>query len=237
METAPPSRLAAPDCLAWTRRLWQPSRPRPIAGQRGTERPAGQPRAPAAAAAGPGTAHSLARCLTLSGSALVKWWDTSVARQAVSAGTQWNGSAAAAALAERAASVAADRSYEVAQLDLLASRSSARWHPKLIAAHEKEATRLVLLKPGEDDYEHRAQKRETIIGLQRVLVERARTDLGLDRPRRRPAASWASFSHARMSDGHPDPAQSYRWPGYDREGNPGAAARSASHRRQRAAVH
>ena len=104
-----------------------------------------------------------------------------MARQAVSAGTRWNGSAADEHWLKGRQAVA-DLRYEVAQLDLLASRSVREVAYQLIAAHEKEATRLVLLKPGEDDFERRSQERDTIIGLQRVLVERARTDLGLDRP-------------------------------------------------------
>lgn len=75
-----------------------------------------------------------------------------------------------------------DLRYEVAQLDLLASRSVREVANELVKVHEKEGAWLPLLKPGEDDYERRVRKRETIIDLQRVLVERARTDLGLDRP-------------------------------------------------------
>lgn len=73
-----------------------------------------------------------------------------------------------------------DLRYEVAQLDLLASRTVRQVARDLVAAHETEMERLVLTaEPGQSDSEGRRATQVKIEGLQSALVERARTDLGL----------------------------------------------------------
>jgi hypothetical protein len=72
-----------------------------------------------------------------------------------------------------------DLGYEVAQLELLASRPVRRVARELVAAHEKEALRLTLAKPGQDDYEGRRASQVKIEALEETLVDRTRADLGL----------------------------------------------------------
>jgi hypothetical protein len=76
-----------------------------------------------------------------------------------------------------------DLRYEVAQLDLLASRTLRQIAQDLVSAHESETSRLLLLaKPGQDDYEGRQANQVKIKELQSSLVKSTRTDLGLDLP-------------------------------------------------------
>jgi hypothetical protein len=74
-----------------------------------------------------------------------------------------------------------DLRYEVAQLDLLASRAVRRVAGALVTAHQHEALRLIAGKPGEDDYPARRDGQVKITDLELALIETTRTDLGLDR--------------------------------------------------------
>jgi hypothetical protein len=129
----------------------------------------------------------VARCLTLSDDVFSEWWDASVAKQDASAD-------ASPTLADphwdKGRELLHDLRYEVAQLDLLASRAVRQVAGDLVKAHERELTRLLLsAKPGEDDSEGRIATQAKIQGLQGALVERARTDLGLDLALRVPPGS------------------------------------------------
>ena len=119
----------------------------------------------------------IARCLTLSDDALSEWWDASVAKQDADADTY---RAAMDPHWDKGRQLLHDLRYEVAQLDLLASRAVRQVTRDLVAAHETEPTRLVTLaKPGQDDFKGRRAAQVRIEELQGALVERARADLGL----------------------------------------------------------
>ena len=89
----------------------------------------------------------VARCLTLSDDALSEWWDASVAKQDAEADapltrmdSHW----------DKGRQLLHDLRYEVAQLDLLASRTLRQVAQDLVSAHESETSRLLLLaKPGQ----------------------------------------------------------------------------------------
>ena len=94
-----------------------------------------------------------------------------------------------------------DLRYEIAQLDLLASRTVRQAAGDLFEAHQAEATRLlVTAMPGQDDSESREAAQVKIEVLQDALMERTRADLGLGVPVR-PGASWASSSRGPANDG------------------------------------
>ncbi len=122
----------------------------------------------------------VARCLTLSADALGEWWGASNAKQdkdvdapQASVDSHW----------EKGWQLLHDLRYEVAQLDLLASGTVRQAAGDLVAAHEGETSRLMLLvKPGKDDYEGRRAIQDKIHELQSALVESTRTDLGLGLP-------------------------------------------------------
>jgi hypothetical protein len=119
----------------------------------------------------------VARCLTVSADALSEWWDASVAKQdadADSPGTwvdpHW----------DTGRQLLRDLRFEIAQLDLLASRTVRQAASALEMAHDKERRRLLLqARPGQGDYEGRRTARVKIKELQSALLEGARTDLGL----------------------------------------------------------
>jgi hypothetical protein len=69
--------------------------------------------------------------------------------------------------------------YELAQLDLLASRQVRRIARRLAAAHEREVSRLMATAQGQDDAQGWSE-RKRIGGLHDALVEWTRADLGLD---------------------------------------------------------
>jgi hypothetical protein len=120
----------------------------------------------------------VARCLTLSAEARGKWWDASVAKQDMSAGDAWAGSKGLQHI-EECLQLVLDLRYEVAQLDLLASRPVRQAAGELVAAHEKEGLRLVVTKRGQEDYPPRQANYDKLGKLQGAFVERTRTDLGL----------------------------------------------------------
>lgn len=119
----------------------------------------------------------VARCLTLSDDARSEWWDASVAKQDASADapptlvdSHW----------DKGWQLMHDLRFEVAQLDLLASRAVRQAARDLAAAHEGEASRLVLTaEPGQGDSEGRRAAKDKIEKLQGALVESTRADLGL----------------------------------------------------------
>ena len=118
----------------------------------------------------------VARCLTLSADVLSEWWDASVAKQDADADSprnwvdpHWH----------KGRQLLHDLRFEIAQLDLLASRTVRQAARGLEMAHEKEVTRLLLAKPGEDGFEGRQAAQVKIEKLQSALLEGARADLGL----------------------------------------------------------
>jgi hypothetical protein len=120
----------------------------------------------------------VARCLTLSRDIHSQLWDCSVAKQNMRKGDAWAGSKAQQH-ALKGLDLLHDLTYETAQLDLLASdyvRQAAR---ALVVAHQKEAGRLVGLKPGQDDDDARRTNQVKIEELNTALVERTRADFGL----------------------------------------------------------
>jgi hypothetical protein len=119
----------------------------------------------------------VARCLTLSDDARREWWPASVAKQDASADAR---PTLVDAHWEKGWQLLHDLRYEVAQLDLLASRAVRQAARDLAAAHEQEASRLVLTaEPGQDDYEGRQAAKDKIEELQSALTEKTRADLGL----------------------------------------------------------
>jgi hypothetical protein len=120
----------------------------------------------------------VARCLTLSAEARGKWWDVSVARQDMSAGDAWAGSKGLQHFDE-CTHLLLDLRYEVAQLDLLASRPVRQAAGELVDAHQNEALRLSITTRGEEDYPPRQANYDKLGKLQGALVERTRADLGL----------------------------------------------------------
>jgi hypothetical protein len=119
----------------------------------------------------------VARILTLSAEARDEWWDISVARQRMDT-TPWVGSETQQKMTKDL-QLLHDLRYEVAQLDLLASRPVREAARELVMAHDKEALRLVLTTLGEDDSEDRRDSQVKIKALEEGLVERTRADLGL----------------------------------------------------------
>lgn len=117
----------------------------------------------------------VARALTLSASAARLWWTTSVA---VEDGPPGEKMARPKDWYDGRQSLA-DLRYEVAQLDLLASSAVREAACELVAAHQKETTRLVLLEAGEEDFDARQRFHVQVQKLEATLVEQARTDLGL----------------------------------------------------------
>lgn len=118
----------------------------------------------------------VARCLTLSADALSEWWDASVAKQDADADSPrtW-----VDAHWRKGRQLLHDLRFEIAQLDLLASRTVRQAARDLEMAHEKEVSRLLAAKPGQDGYEGRQAARVKLQELQSALLEGARTDLGL----------------------------------------------------------
>ena len=121
----------------------------------------------------------VARSLTLSEEARGEWWDTSVAKQDMSEDDAWGGSKAQQHWG-KGWRLVHDLRYEVAQLDLLASLPVRQIARELVTAHERAASRLVILvKPGQDDYPLRQEHYDEIHKLQAALAEMTRGDLGL----------------------------------------------------------
>ncbi|HEX3966079.1 MAG TPA: hypothetical protein VHZ03_57120 [Trebonia sp.] len=122
----------------------------------------------------------VARCLTLSANAAGEWWDASVAKQEADAspprsqmGPHW----------EKGLKVLDELRFEVAQLDLLASGPVRQAAGHLIEAHQSERGRLILkARPGQGDFPGRRAAQVKFEELHKVLVERARADLGLGLP-------------------------------------------------------
>ena len=81
---------------------------------------------------------------------------------------------------QKAMKLTSDLRYEVAQLDLLASPTVREVARALFSAHDKEALRLVLLKAAQGDFDGRRAAEVKIQELEKALVARTRTDLGLD---------------------------------------------------------
>ena len=100
-----------------------------------------------------------------------------MAKQDMSADAAWAGSEGEQHL-KKGVQVVEDLRYEVAQLDLLASSPVRQIAGELVRAHHYEVLRLILTKPGHDD-PRRQEGRDKIVKLQRTLVERTRTDLGI----------------------------------------------------------
>jgi hypothetical protein len=123
----------------------------------------------------------VARCLTLSADALNKWWDASAAKQ--DADVDADMTRMDPQFDKAGLQLLRDLRYEVAQLDLLASRAVRQLAGDLLDAHQAEATRLLItVKPGQDDSGNSEAVRAKIEELQSALVEGARADLGLGLP-------------------------------------------------------
>jgi hypothetical protein len=120
----------------------------------------------------------VARSLTLSGDALLEWRWASVAKQAMSEDEDWAGSEASQHW-EKGWRLMMDLRYEVAQLDLLASRPVRKAARELVGAHVDEGSRYVDAQSGQDDDEGWGANLVKIEELQDELVEITRADLGL----------------------------------------------------------
>jgi hypothetical protein len=136
----------------------------------------------------------VARCLTLSREAQKEWLQASSAKHAgAEVEPHW----------QKGWQLLGDLSYEISQLDLLASHSVRVAADELFKAHARESSRIMRVRPGHDDAESRHASFAEMHRLQVALVERARTDLGIGPlSSRRPTASWAS-SLADLSDDGP----------------------------------
>lgn len=119
----------------------------------------------------------VARYLTLSRDAWREWWDASVAREAAPPGESLSDNAHW----KKGSELLDDLRFELAQLDLLASRPVRDAADELWGAHEMERTRLMLIvpmQPGEERERRRAAQIE-IQKLEIALLEGTRADLGL----------------------------------------------------------
>lgn len=120
----------------------------------------------------------VARSLTLSADASTEWWKTSAVREEMDP-DQPGPSADADEHMQRGIQLLGELRYQVAELDLLASRAVRRAASDLADAHHAEMDRLFLTAPGADDKDGRRATPAKIRELEAVLVEWARVDLGL----------------------------------------------------------
>jgi hypothetical protein len=132
----------------------------------------------------------VARCLTLSDQASLEWRHVSEAKQDMNESDAWAGSNAQEQW-RKGAQLIVDLRFEVAQLDLLASRPVRQAAGELVRAHAMEAARLrdderlaapikeAARRSGQDDSEGRRASQVRIGELQSALVEVTRADLGL----------------------------------------------------------
>jgi hypothetical protein len=119
----------------------------------------------------------VARCLTLSRDAGKAWWEVSVAMEPDIPGAPFDNSTARGYWRE-GNKLAKDLQYEVAQLDLLASRALRQAALSLMSAHQNESLRVMPYKPRKD-FEARQRATKSLGKLEAGLVEATRADLGL----------------------------------------------------------
>jgi hypothetical protein len=119
----------------------------------------------------------VARCLTLSRTARDEWGAAAVAKRDMNADDPWLGSVADQHR-KKGVQLMRDLQYEVAQLDLLASRAVRQAAWRLVRTHEEPMVGL-LGKAGEDNYQVRMASDFETMDMEAKLVELTRVDLGL----------------------------------------------------------
>jgi hypothetical protein len=120
----------------------------------------------------------VARCLTLSDDAASEWWEAAKP-QFVEA--EDDPRTRMELHEDKGRELLRDLRNEVAQLDFLASRAVRQVARDLVEAHQREMSRLVTkAQSRQNPFEVTLAAQDRIKELQSALMERSRTDLGLD---------------------------------------------------------